>query len=61
MSHPSNDNIKDQIAELYDLIHFLESELEKAFEHGDHEDADRIAVELYDSKKELTKLESYFN
>ena len=61
MSHPSNDNIRDRIAELYDLIHFLESELDTAFSLGDHADADLIAVELYDSRKELAKLEGYFN
>lgn len=61
MSHPSNDNIRDTIGELYDLISFLESELETAFSTGKFDDADTIAGELLDARCELNKLEEYFN
>lgn len=60
MSHESNDNIRDQIRDLYDLITFLESELECAASHGRIAEADDVAGELYDARKELAKLEEYF-
>ena len=60
MSHESNDNIRDQIRDLYDLITFLESELECASSHGRVAEADDVAGELYDARQELSKLEEYF-
>jgi hypothetical protein len=60
MSNIANDNIKDTIRDLYDLICFLESELECAGSQGRYDDADQVAVELYDARKELKRLEEYF-
>ena len=60
MSHEVNDKTKDQIRDLYDLITFLESELECAASHGRVAEADDVAGELYDARKELAQLEECF-
>jgi len=60
MSHEVNDNIRDQIRDLYDLITFLECELETASSHGRIAEADDVAGELYDARKELATLEGHF-
>ena len=60
MSHFVNDQIRETIRELQDLIDFLETELEVAGTHGEFDRADQIAVELFDARKELKKIESQF-
>lgn len=60
MSHSVNDSIKDAIRELYELVTFLESELECAVSQNRVGDADQVAAELYDARKELAQAERDF-
>lgn len=57
MSHPVNDSIRDTIAELRDLINFLESELLDYSLHGNYDEADQAYGELVDARTKLAKLE----
>lgn len=61
MSRDVNENWREEIRDLYDLITFLESELECAASQGRYGDADQVAVELYDARKELARLEEIFS
>ena len=55
-----DNQIIETIRELQDLINFLEAELEVAGTHGEFDRADQIAVELFDARKELNKIEAQF-
>lgn len=57
MSHDVNTALLDTIAELRDLINFLESELLDYSLHGNYDGADQAYGELVDARKELAKIE----
>jgi hypothetical protein len=56
MSHINNDILVDKLSELIELITFLKAELDACFDQGRFDDADQVAVELYDARKCANKL-----
>ena len=57
MSHDINTALRETIAELRDLINFLESELLDYSLHGDYDAADQAYGELVDARVKLAKIE----
>jgi hypothetical protein len=56
MSEINNDILVDKLAELIELITFLKTELDACFDQGRFDDADQVAVELYDTRKQANRL-----
>lgn len=57
MSHDVNTTLRETIAELRDLINFLESELLDYSLHGDYDAADQAYGELVDARVKLANIE----